>query len=224
MSGCATASLRGIQPNLEKIDIPKLNQEQQAELGDTIVSKGTLYTYQGMKLLNEVHSKGDFKTTFLYGSVVTIPQGDLIVQCEDSNWTYFSSKDFTVGGAPFQAVGGLRISKKNSSVEVFLLAGSHPYTKGPPEPTPNYQLKKIRAIDKASFQQELLYNGKVGNSVKFMYRELSNDVMRPAFSQEIQYDLNESKTIGFKGVRIEVVEATNTYLKYKILKSFPDVV
>ena len=47
-------------------------------------------------------------------------------------------------------------------------------------------------------------------------------MMRPAFTQDIQYDLKESNIIGFKGVRIEIIEATNRHIKYKVLNSFPD--
>ena len=46
--------------------------------------------------------------------------------------------------------------------------------------------------------------------------------MRLPFTQEVQYDLSESSTIGFKGARIEIAEATNTYLSYKVIESFPD--
>ena len=43
---------------------------------------------------------------------------------------------------------------------------------------------------------------------------------RSAFTQEVQYDLKESKIIGFKNVRIEVIEATNSSITYKVLKAF----
>lgn len=43
---------------------------------------------------------------------------------------------------------------------------------------------------------------------------------RPAFNQELQYDLNESNTVGFKGLRMEIVNATNTSIEYKVLSSF----
>jgi hypothetical protein len=46
--------------------------------------------------------------------------------------------------------------------------------------------------------------------------------MRAPFSQEIQYDLADGNIIGFKGVRIEVIEAANTQIKYRVLASFPD--
>ena len=83
---------------------------------------------------------------------------------------------------------------------------------------------KTKIIDQnnPTFQQELIYNGRHEDNIKFLYRELSNDLMRPAFTQDIQYDLKESNTIGFKGVRIEIIEATNRYIKYRVSKSFPD--
>ncbi|WP_027880305.1 hypothetical protein [Mesoflavibacter zeaxanthinifaciens] len=74
--------------------------------------------------------------------------------------------------------------------------------------------------DKKYFKQEFIYNGRIGNSLKFIYREYLNDYARPAFSQDLQYDLSESNIIGFKDLRIEIFEVTNTQIKYKVLSSF----
>jgi len=67
------------------------------------------------------------------------------------------------------------------------------------------------------FKKEFIYNGKANNNLKFVYREYIHDMARPAFSQELQYDLNESNIIGFKGLRIEVLKSTNTNIEYKVL-------
>ncbi|MFY7964353.1 MAG: hypothetical protein ACOVO1_05615 [Chitinophagaceae bacterium] len=67
---------------------------------------------------------------------------------------------------------------------------------------------------------EFIYNGKLNNSLKFTYREYLNDNARPAFTQDLQYDLNEGNIIGFKGLRIEIISATNIKLKYKVLNYF----
>ena len=47
------------------------------------------------------------------------------------------------------------------------------------------------------------------------------EAARPAFNQDVQYDLSEGKTIGFKGARVEIVEATNTNIRYRVLAHFP---
>jgi len=43
---------------------------------------------------------------------------------------------------------------------------------------------------------------------------------RPAYQQDLQYDLAESSVIGFKGIRMEVLQASNTNIKYKLLSNF----
>lgn len=70
------------------------------------------------------------------------------------------------------------------------------------------------------FKQEIIYNGKAGNTLKLSYREYVNSMARPAFSQDLQYDLSESNVIGFKGVRIEIIKADNVSISFKVLKGF----
>ena len=68
-------------------------------------------------------------------------------------------------------------------------------------------------------QYELIYSGKSGNVIKILYREFSNDLARPAFSQELQYDLAESKTIKFRKTTIEVIQASNQEITFRVLDS-----
>jgi len=75
-------------------------------------------------------------------------------------------------------------------------------------------------VSEASFKQELIYNGRLGDGLKFIYREFSGDMARPAFTQDIQYDLKTSNIIGFKNVKLEVISATNTVIKYKVISNF----
>ena len=71
-----------------------------------------------------------------------------------------------------------------------------------------------------NFVQELIYNGRVDNNIKFIYREFSEDMMRPAFNQTVQYDFNESKLISFKGLTLEIIEANNLLIKYRLISNF----
>jgi hypothetical protein len=68
--------------------------------------------------------------------------------------------------------------------------------------------------------KEFIYNGRVNNAVKFTYREYSGYSAEPVFTQDLQYDLNLSKIIGFKELRIEILSATNTHLEYIIKRHF----
>lgn len=71
-----------------------------------------------------------------------------------------------------------------------------------------------------SFQQTLIYSGKVGNKINVGYREFSSNLARPAFNNDVEYDLNQSKQIGYKGAILEVVDANNQSITYKVLRNF----
>ncbi len=86
----------------------------------------------------------------------------------------------------------------------------------------NFEKKKKSIIDGDSFQQTLIYNGKVGNKINIGYREYFEDFAQPAFSNNVEYDLSESNIIGYKEAKIEIIKATNEYIEYKVLKNFND--
>ena len=44
------------------------------------------------------------------------------------------------------------------------------------------------------------------------------DLARPAFSQELRYDLKDGDEIGYKGARFKVIKANNVSIKYKVTK------
>jgi len=73
-----------------------------------------------------------------------------------------------------------------------------------------------------SFKYVALYQGKKGDSIKISFREFKNDMARPAFTQDIEYELNNDGTtiIGFKGLRIEILKATNMNITYKVIKDY----
>ena len=75
-------------------------------------------------------------------------------------------------------------------------------------------------VNPTNFKQELIYNGRVGDGLKFIYREFSGDLARPSFTQSIQYDLSKSNLIGFKDAELEIIEATNTEISYTVRSNF----
>lgn len=70
------------------------------------------------------------------------------------------------------------------------------------------------------FQQTLIYSGKIGNRITLGYREFSGNQARLGFSNDVTYDLSESNILGYKGARLEVIDATNTEITYKVLSEF----
>lgn len=77
---------------------------------------------------------------------------------------------------------------------------------------------------KQSFRIEFIYTGCVGNMLTATYREFTDDTARPAFTQDLKYDITTDKVIGFKGARIQVLSANNTSISYVVQKGFDEVV
>jgi hypothetical protein len=76
------------------------------------------------------------------------------------------------------------------------------------------------AAESNNFQQSLLYNGRVGQIITIAYREFSGNRARPAFNNEVKYDLSVSKVLSYKGARIEVIDADNNQIEYRVLSNF----
>lgn len=70
------------------------------------------------------------------------------------------------------------------------------------------------------FDRTLIYNGRSGDEVKFLYREFSGSTNRQAFQQEVTYDLKIGEIIGFKGARFKIIEADNIGIKYEVIETF----
>lgn len=70
-----------------------------------------------------------------------------------------------------------------------------------------------------SFIATLTYSGKQGPTLKIFYREESNGYARPAFTQELTYDISSDSTLTFRNTRIQVIEATNSLVKFVVLES-----
>ena len=68
-----------------------------------------------------------------------------------------------------------------------------------------------------SFKEELIYTGRAGNTAHESYREYRKEFARPAFYQELRYDLEKSDIIVFRNYKIKVLDANNEYIKFIVL-------
>ena len=68
-----------------------------------------------------------------------------------------------------------------------------------------------------SFKEELIYTGRSGTTIHISYREYKKDFARPAFYQELTYDLEKSDIIMFRNYKIKVLAATNEYIQFIVL-------
>jgi len=75
------------------------------------------------------------------------------------------------------------------------------------------------------FFVDVLYQGTSKGEVKISYREYSHGLARPAFTQDVSYELEKdgSAAIGFKGMRIKVLKATGQDIQYILEQPMPSL-
>lgn len=82
---------------------------------------------------------------------------------------------------------------------------------------------KSTALELDRFQVDVLYQGMSKGEVKISYRESADGLARPAFNQDVAYELAPDGTavIGFKGMRLRVLKATGQSIEYVLEKAIP---
>ena len=214
-----TASLNLIAPQFERFDSPQLNQMAKVNIGDTVLRKGELYNFDAITVASPLSLDGpalmpDFK----------IPAQTMTAKYDFEEFVFYQGENIIIRdlGIPrAEPRAGICLHKTNSELAKAWI-GIGAACVGPSIPRHQIQKTKVEAITAPSFVQEIIYNGRVENSVKFLYREFSGNIARPAFSQQVQYDLDEGEVIGFKQARIRIIEASNTELTFEVLETFPD--
>jgi hypothetical protein len=201
LQGCATSSPL---PQLEEIRQPELDASITTELGDIMVRytiASTLPSYQ----LTQAFQPEFFNTKFISIGTILTPWSDTDTyeSFREGLCRFKKSGKWYLGPTPLGACG-----YESAFLPVNEVAVS---------------AKKAKWIDVSTrnIDQRLIYNGRVGNYVKFTYREFSASGMaRMPFTQDVQYDLDKGAVIGFKGVRIEILDATNRKIQYRVLRHF----
>ena len=86
-----------------------------------------------------------------------------------------------------------------------------------------WRLGEAQSQKGESLVQTLTYLGHDSGRIKVLYREFANNMIKDKFSLEMEYDLSDDPIFGFRGARIEVLEADNRQIKYRVLEPFPDL-
>ena len=183
--------------------IPELNKQSQSEIGETLIEKESGFKYDGIKLLNGTKAE----KAYVYREVKA---GDIFIKkSEMTEYDLFEGTD---------QYFGIAIPKNGGNPSFYFYNGHVSFYKTIENLT--YEKIKVPVPEKQYFKQEFIYNGKVGSGIKFIYREFVDNTARPAFTQDLQYDLSEGNIVGFKGLRIEIINASNTKIDYKVLSNF----
>ncbi|MFS0741691.1 hypothetical protein ABC365_13950 [Brevundimonas sp. 3P9-tot-E] len=213
LSGCASTQI--VAPQIETVDRPALNTVTEVDVGEAAVEAGRRRSLPGLALANEL-TWGDG----LLRKRFTISPGQLTARQSDERHTYYVSdrmtaRDPLLGTAPHTSGGLCRANDGSGPVRGFITPGLCVLTWNT---TPQVRDIRIQEVDDGSRRRELIYHGRADGKVRFLYRETTHD--GPAQTQTVEYDLDEDAVIGFRGARLEVMDADNTRLRYRLLSPF----
>jgi hypothetical protein len=88
-----------------------------------------------------------------------------------------------------------------------------------PHPVLPDKMVTAERTGKDGFKRELLYCGVSQNTQSIVYREFRDDTGRPAYFQNLKYDLSQGNVIAYQGARFQVIKADNTKVRYKVLNT-----
>lgn len=217
IGGCTTT--QSLPPIRVSIDRPQAGQITVAELGGAVLETSRSVRYDGMLLENRVTWLDLFKLRQF-----AIEPGRLVAREADQEFTYYFSDQLSfwdpLTGLTSRASGGICVGKTDPKrVRAFTTPGSCGIQ---PDQWPRFSAISVVDGNAANFRDELIYGGRSGSTLRFVYREFSVGQPSPTLSMEFQIDLSEGPVFGFRGARIEVLEATNASLKYRVISPFPE--
>ncbi len=207
--GCASPKYN-YTPKVTEISDPPVGSVNTSYIGDAMLRQGSYTEYDGIVVTQPA------KVAIAY----TVLPGQYKKTGEDNKREYYIPSGGEKSGGidkawvadPWKSIMAEKSTNKLCVITVF-----NAYTCSDNMP---FERKKINMASADSFQQTIMYSGKIGNKINLSYREFSNSIARPAFNNDVEYDLSESKVLGYKGARIEVIEATNQYIRYKVVSNF----
>jgi hypothetical protein len=210
LSGC-TAGFMSVVPASRTYDTFNLGQQQTKMVGEVMVARGNVTAYPGFVARLEYTPPA-----FMATSYPTIAKGS-VWECKYAleNGNYACSNPSAGGlrhfGKPDGHLYYIVITPDGS-----LIGYSNAIHVQNWNETPTGLFDKFEIPEKGSIKEELIYNGKSKDIIKVSYREYRNEFARPAFYQDLSYDIAESKTVGFRGMMIEVMEATNQSITFVV--------
>ena len=80
-------------------------------------------------------------------------------------------------------------------------------------------VKRVEVLkDKPYENWEIIFTGRSGENITLVYREFTpDDLAKPAFYQNLSYNLEKENTFQFRKLRVQVVRVTNEAITFKVL-------
>ena len=203
VTGCVSIPY-GSNISSEDVDYPKVDAVVTASVGDYLVEKGTITNHGVLTVLQSIDGLAYNIPARTYKQIGSNSEGD------------FYSAIGVTKNIFADTVLALCLSKKANAE----LCAVTPFSNAAACYKGQWRRDTVTSETGKNFQQTLIYSGRIGDKLNISYREFSGGLARDVFTNFIEYDLSVSNTIGYKGAVIEIIEANNREITYKLIRNF----
>ena len=200
----------------EKHNLPIIGKETEVYMGDRMVEQRT------GKFINCLIPHFSAEQKGVGGNIYVIKEGIPMCEEEANSKIYIPPYVNALEGTSWlgELTYEVKIKEKNNIIKMcFIAPFSDAYCKENLSTT-DYSFSKKLLSEKDSFQRVIEYAGKKGSTVKFIYSEFKDDMVRDAFTREFEIDLNDGNTVAYKGCIFEVIDVNNATIRYKVIRHF----
>jgi hypothetical protein len=156
------------------------------------------------------------------GMRITIAAGEYLFQGEADGKRAFCTERLTahnIIGVPAKPTCFVDPARSGSFSQMMISSDTLWWRKDVPGLP--YALEEVALPSPSAFKRELLYQGHAKGTLRLAYREYINDFARPAFYQDVAYEIDGlPTTVSFRSVRMEIMAADNSGLTYRVLSGF----
>lgn len=208
LAGCATPKYN-YQAVPQQVSKPPIGSINTASVGDKLLTQGVFTERDALYLSKSIKLSG-----------YTLGQGNYLKTGDDKDSQYYQAINNIPNGGVIQKIfiadpyKAVMLTKDRELCVITVMNAKTCVDEHDAKTT------TVGVAEDNSFQQTLIYSGRIGNKINIAYREYSSNLARPAFNNDVEYDLSASKEIGYKGALLEVIDATNQGITYKVLRNF----
>lgn len=208
LASCATIVTK-TAPTYTDRDIPAVGQAATVAVGERMLLQAHLVESEGITILETT----EICSNFLRG--IVLQKGLTLDESLGSD-----GKKYYCGSAVWN---NKFEGKRNDYDECFTPlpnGGFKTKTKHVCDEQVDYRLGKIVKQHPDNIQKTLLYSGKSDSIIYLSYREFVGDVARPAFTQDLTFDINSDSVVGARGALLKILNVSNTSITYEVISTF----
>lgn len=217
LAGCVSAPPPTLQVNRRVGEAPPIGVVSERTVGEVIYETFNYEEWSGAHLAGPL-------LIDVFAASADLGPGDALVAGQEAGETVFCTS------GPILRVAGQgptsRVCLKDTDADGRFDQWRSP--DGPParrnwadlEAPAAYTTGSSMAPTGGGFKYQLLYQGLSSGVISLLYREYADNLIRPAFQQELSYTLakNGSTEISFRTTRIEIHAADNNSIRYTVLR------